>query len=195
MISTAAPELSTGSGLLAGAWIDVPYADTRSADLAFAIGLPALPAIRTRSLTLAGTRLELRILGSSHQVIAAGSALGELSETVACLTLEGESDTSGEPLPPHCERRLLTADGRAVRYRMESHVEPLADREGELLAVAGDLSHEPTGLVGVFPGHPLAFTGLRAAALEHGVRWETWHAYPQADELVRTRSRLERVAS
>ena len=35
---------------------------------------------------------------------------------------------------------------------------------------------------------PLAVTALSASTCDGGVAWETWHAYPQAGELVYTKS-------
>jgi len=35
---------------------------------------------------------------------------------------------------------------------------------------------------------PVAFTAQRAWSVEGGAAWRTWHAYPQAGELVETLS-------
>jgi hypothetical protein len=54
------------------------------------------------------------------------------------------------------------------------------------------LARDPDALVGVFPGLPNAFTGIRCRAIGAVLSWETWHAYPQTGELVRTKSALVR---
>ena len=62
--------------------IATAYADTTSADLSFALGLPAQPALHVLELAAGGgLALELRLLGASHQVRLAD----RVSETVACL--------------------------------------------------------------------------------------------------------------
>jgi hypothetical protein len=46
---------------------------------------------------------------------------------------------------------------------------------------------------GVFPGDPLAVTGVRARFRSPTVTsWRTWHSYPQTGELVVTCTRVER---
>jgi hypothetical protein len=55
-------------------------------------------------------------------------------------------------------------------------------------AIAQAVGADPRGLVGVFAGD--AFTALRAEPHGAGVRWETWHAYPQTGELVHTTGAL-----
>ncbi len=69
-------------------------------------------------------------------------------------------------------------------------VEPLDPTALDLLAAR--VAADPRGLVGVFGADPGALTALRAAPLGagEGVAWETWHAYPQSGELVRTRSEV-----
>ena len=45
------------------------YTDTRAADLAWALGREPLPALATLDLELSGAKLQLRLLGASHQVL------------------------------------------------------------------------------------------------------------------------------
>ena len=48
-------------------------------------------------------------------------------------------------------------------------------------------------MCGVFPGDPLAVTGVRARFRSPTVAsWRTWHSYPQTGELVVTSTRVER---
>ncbi len=152
--------------------IDTRFADSRAADLSLAYGLRPLPALSTHSVTLGGLTLELRVLGASHQVV-----LGDWSETVACLP--------GRPgaLPAREEH---VADGRLVRF--EARCDRPADFAGEVSRIVAECAADPNALVAEFPGSPLAVTALSARACDGGVRWQTWHAYPQVNELVWTSS-------
>lgn len=161
------------------ATLTAPYADVRAEDLVLELDAAEAPALQTLELALGGAQVELRLLGHSHQVVVTAPGFA-LSETVRCAPEAG-----GE------ERRLPAA--RAVRrderaYAFAAALLPLAEfADGALVAA---VAADPQGLVGEFPGRPGAFTALRAAAVDEpgvtGVRWETWHAYPQTGELVRT---------
>ncbi|MEW2548651.1 DUF2617 family protein [Streptomyces sp. NPDC047002] len=156
------------------------YTDTRAADLAWALGRGPLPALATLDLDLAGARLQLRLLGASHQVILEEDG-GACSETVACLP--GRTT----PLPLGVSERVGSWE-----YEFAARVEHLsqgrfAGRAQELLALVAD---HPNGLAGTFPGSPYAFTALLAHRDEGAVRWRTWHAYPQEGQLVVTRTRV-----
>jgi hypothetical protein len=152
--------------------LDTRFADSRAADLSLAYGLRPLPALGTHRVILPGARLELRVLGASHQVVLDG-----WSETVACLP-----DRPGA-LPAHEESVVgrWRASFEAHCHRLDAD-EFAARVAGIVLACAAD-EH---ALVGEFPGSPLAVTALRARADGDGASWRTWHAYPQAGELVET---------
>lgn len=195
------------------------YTDTRAGDLAWCLGKEALPALAVLDLELGSRRtmplrVQLRLLGASHQVLL-DSPRGGCSETVACIP------GSPMPLPFGVARRIGVWD-----YEFAARVETMsqgcfAGRAQELLALVAD---HPNGLAGTFPGDPHAFTAMLAQyehgygygrgrergygyGYEHdyrdgdgdgagrggegaGVRWRTWHAYPQEGRLVATRSRL-----
>lgn len=158
------------------------YTDTRASDLAWALGLGPLPALAVLNLHLSGAKLQLRLLGASHQVLLE-QAEGACSETVACMR------GSGTPLPLGVAERL--GEGR-WEYEFAARVETLspgqfAGRAQELLALVAE---HPHGLAGVFPGSPHAFTALLAQHHEGQVHWRTWHAYPQEGQLVTTRTRV-----
>ena len=123
------------TGLLVS--LDTPYADTTAADLSFALGLPAQPALHVLDLTWRG--LELRLLGASHQVVLADSCV----ETVACLPGR----------PPHLP---ATVDDPAAGYRFTAAVRRLAPAglAREVAALRDRLARDPYALVGVFPGQP-----------------------------------------
>ena len=159
------------------ATLTAPYADVRAADLVLELDAPGTPALGKLELALGVFRLELRLLGHSHQAV--GTARGfALSETVSCRPGAGDAC-----LPA---ARAVRRDGRA--YAFSAGVLELEGFDGAALVAA--VAADPRGLVGVFRGRDSAFTALRGSAVEgpgaSGVRWETWHAYPQTGELVRT---------
>ncbi|MFF3216334.1 DUF2617 family protein [Streptomyces sp. NPDC002886] len=160
--------------------LQTTYTDTRAADLAWALGRERLPALAVLNLELDGAKVELRLLGASHQVLLEeGDVL--CSETVACMP------GSSTPLPLGVAKRVGDWE-----YEFAARVENLsrgsfAGRAQELLALVAD---HPNGLAGTFPGSPHAFTAMLAQRYEGQVRWRTWHAYPQEGQLVATRTRV-----
>ncbi|WP_052847763.1 DUF2617 family protein [Streptomyces avicenniae] len=160
--------------------ITTTFTDTRADDLAWALGREPLPSLATLDLRLAGARVELRVLGASHQVLLE-SGEGTCSETVACMP------GSNTPLPLGVSRRLGNFE-----YEFAARVESLspgsfAGRAQELLALVAE---HPHGLAAMFPGDPNAFTALLAQRRGAQVHWRTWHAYPQELCLVATRTRV-----
>ncbi|MFJ9041026.1 DUF2617 family protein [Streptomyces sp. NPDC102406] len=160
--------------------LNTAYTDTSAADLAWALGREPLPALATLDLELADSKLQLRLLGASHQVLLEEEH-GNCSETVACIP------GSSTPLPLGVAKRVGDWE-----YEFAARVEHLtegqfAGRAQELLALVAD---HPNGLAGVFPGSPHAFTAMLAQYHEGQVQWRTWHAYPQDGQLVATRSRM-----
>jgi hypothetical protein len=152
------------------ALLDTRFADSRAADLSLAYGLAPLPALGTHTVAVGGVRVELRVLGASHQVV-----LGDWSETVACLP-----DRPGA-LPA---RKAQVVGDHLVTF--EARVDRPADFAAEVARVIDRCAADADSLVAEFPGSPLAVTALSACAVETGVAWQTWHAYPQANELVWT---------
>jgi hypothetical protein len=159
--------------------LTVPFVDARASALSWWLGDDAPASLA--SLVLPGThgRLELRLLGASHHVVAtAGST--RCPEVVAC----GQRET---PLPASHDGAV--GDGR---YRFRSTTTSYAPQD--LRRVARDLRRRWTtaedALVGVFPGSPDALTVLSGRPLRQGWAWASWHVYPEAGEVVRTRSRL-----
>jgi len=156
------------------------YTDTRAADLAWALGREPLPALAVLNLELSGAKLQLRLLGASHQVLLEEEGR-TCSETVACMP------GSSTPLPLGVSKRFgeweyeFAAREGALGERLD------AGRAQELLALVAD---HPHGLAGTFPGSPHAFTAMLAQRHEGQVRWRTWHAYPQEGQLVVTRTRI-----
>ncbi|MGW7417541.1 DUF2617 family protein [Streptomyces sp. NPDC054863] len=157
------------------------YTDTCASDLAWALGREPLSALAVLDLELLGAKLQLRLLGASHQVLLEEGD-GYCSETVACIP------GSRTPLPLGVSKQVGDWD-----YEFAARVETLSDaafagRAQELLALVAD---HPNGLAGTFPGSPHAFTALLAQREGEGqVSWRTWHAYPQEGQLVVTRTRV-----
>jgi hypothetical protein len=161
------------------AQLQVPYRDTAADDLIWRLGEPRHPALATLELEVAGGRLELRLLGSSHQVVFTAPGAGAVvSEVVAC--------GPGAPgLPPVAER---VVDGWAYEFRAVTRHLP-ANRFGPRVdGLVARLAGSPSAIVGRFPGSPHAVTALLAGPGPGGagVRWRTWHAYPQDGRLVST---------
>ncbi|MCF6525897.1 DUF2617 family protein [Streptomyces sp. JJ36] len=157
------------------------YSDTRAGDLAWALGREPLPALASLDLELSGAKVQLRLLGASHQVLL-DETYGGCSETVACMP------GSSSPLPVGVSKQLGDWE-----YEFAARVETLSPgsfrgRAQELLALVAD---HPHGLAGTFPGNPHAFTALLVQRdTRNQVQWRTWHSYPQEHRLVSTRTRV-----
>lgn len=160
-----------------GIALTTPYLDTDADQLAFSLEQGALDALAVRQVTVAGTDVQLRLLGASHQVLA-----GPVCETVACLP-----GVAGG-LPASAAREF---DGWT--YRFGARVERLAgDRFSERVAwIRGRSDGEPAALYGIFPGSPEAVTALCVERHGSGLSWRTWHTYPQSRQIVATHTRLE----
>ncbi|MDG4787358.1 DUF2617 family protein [Micromonospora sp. WMMD1102] len=167
--------------------LDTAYEDTTAAELSLALDTPEQPALhlldlgRLTRLGRPGTRLQLRLLGASHQVVLDGPD-GGLIETVACL-------------PGRRPELPATLADPATGYRFTARVRQLSPaRLSECAArLRRDLAGDPYALVGVFPGGPDAITALRVgrpggrdAAGTGRIGWRTWHAYPGSGEVVET---------
>lgn len=164
----------------------VPYRDTAADDLVWRLDEPRLAALATLELVVPGGRVELRLLGSSHQVIfTAGDTV--ISEVVAC-GLNAQAQPVA--LPAAAERAL---DHWDYRFRCSTHrltAVPFGYRVERLVARLAD---HPSAIVGRFPGSPHAVTALLAGATgpREGVRWRTWHAYPGDGRLVATSTAVQ----
>ena len=181
--------------------ISAPFVDTKADDLVWTLSHPLVEPLATRTVEVPGFGVELRVLGASHQVVLRSASTGELVETVACLP--------GVPggLPGNAEHPLPGVGD----YRFDSIVEsfPRAELARRVDAIHHETSVSPGGLLVAFPGDPLAITALHLThrecsgdafdlettqgarpISEVSLRWRTWHAYPQSDELVTTTTTL-----
>ncbi|MBB6121055.1 DUF2617 family protein [Nocardiopsis algeriensis] len=159
--------------------ISAPFVDTSASDLVWTLGHPLVEPLAVRTVRHAGARIELRVLGASHQVLVQAPG-GELLETVACLPgVEGG-------LPGGAERPLPGAGS----YRFSSEVEHLSRAElaRRVERIRREADDRPHALLASFPGDELAVTGLHLLPGRGSLRWRTWHAYPQSGELVTTAS-------
>jgi hypothetical protein len=162
--------------------ITVPYADVRAADLTLELGLARVPALEVLRVPLGPGLLELRLLGHSHQARAElpGAAF---SETVRCAPgarggLPASSTDAAGPLVLRLHRRRRAA--RPARARRRS-------RRGSPPIRAGSwASSAPIPA----PSRPCAPRRRPPGGAAGGLAWETWHAYPQSGELVRTRAEV-----
>ena len=153
--------------------LDTPYADTSAADLRYALGLPAQPALRTLVVpTASGSAVVLRLLGASHQI-----RFGSVDETVAYLPEVSSA------LP----RRV---DLPGYRFRCSVHMLAPADFAARCAELRAQAAAEAHALAGVFPGARDALTVLSARPVAGGAAWWTAHAYPQTGELVLTESEV-----
>ncbi|MFN2494758.1 MAG: DUF2617 family protein [Pseudonocardiaceae bacterium] len=161
------------------ALITTPFADSRAADLRLAYGLAPLPALGAHQVSLPGARIDLRVLGASHQVVLDVGAT-RWSETVACLP-----DRPGRlPAQDTVQSGLLHARFTARCLRLAP-----ARLSAQVHVVVRQCEGHPWALVATFPGVPLAITALLVQDLPGAMTsWRTWHAYPQTGELVRTSS-------
>lgn len=182
----------------------VPYRDTAADDLVWRLDEPRLAALATLDLAVAAGRVELRLLGSSHQVIfSAGDTV--ISEVVACglsahtptpdrdrLHFDRAKRIQARPvaLPAAAERALgeWAYRFRCSTYRLTPH--RFGYRVERLVARLAD---HPSAIVGRFPGSPHAVTAVLAGAAGPGagVRWRTWHAYPRDGRLVATSTAVQ----
>ena len=159
----------------------VPFVDARASALSWWLGDDAPAALATLVLTGAPGRLELRLLGASHHVVASAQG-ARCPEVVAC----GPSASAGGLPAEH------VGDVDGARYRFRSATTAYAPPA--LARVARDLRRRaaaaPDALVGVFPGSADALTVLSGRELRGGWSWSSWHVYPTAGEVVRTTSSL-----
>lgn len=165
------------------ATLEVAFRDTRAHDLALTLrfdDVPPRPSLTTVRCDVSGLAVELRVLSGSHEARLVGAGVA-VSEVVGC----DESPAHG--LPSHVARSLTsgTYAFRSTTDRLDPAGFDCAARD--LVAELGGDAHS---VLGRFPGHPNAMTGLAVRAVDGGVAWRTWHLYPQQCECVRTETRI-----
>ena len=161
--------------------LGVEHADVDPAALVWGLDLPVQPALAVLELVVAGVDVEIRLLGASHQVIARGDGF-VCSETVAC------GLDRAAPLPAAATHPV----GRAS-YRLSSEVVRL-DSAAMTAYVAGldeALGGRSDALVGIFPAPASAITAVVVEETATGVRWRSWHAYPEVGTIVATSAAVD----
>lgn len=160
-------------------WIDLalPYRDVTAGSLTLLLGGPARRGAASLTVEVADRRVDLVVLGASHQVRVPAAGL---VETVAC-------DAGGRTL----DDLRHGAGERPEGYDFTAEVvRPGAAFGAEVAAIVDLVASAPAALGGRFPGRPDALTALviddRGAALT----WRTFHTYPATGEIVRTVSTL-----
>lgn len=159
--------------------LEIPFSDTSADQLGLSLGSARLPHVARSAMLARELTIELRILRASHQVIVEGPA-ATLIETVACL---GDHDT----LP----RQLTSTPNPAMRHDFTAHVAQYDDTDfaAAVDALLAATERDPHALVGRFPGHRLALTGLQVTSLAP-LTWRSWHTYPQTGQIVSTYTAL-----
>lgn len=159
----------------------MPYVDSRAGDLRWSWGDAdhARAALACLLVDRGPVVLELRLLGSSHQVVVHVGGR-TFSETVACAV-----DRPG-PLPDRSTR-----DDGCVSYRFRSRASQLtrARFEEAVEALVARLGPEPDSLVGRYPGAPHSVTAVTLGRTGDA-SWRTVHTYPQDAVVVTTATRL-----
>lgn len=168
--------------------LDIPFTDSRVADLRFLPHAPELPILGSIALddAVEGGRLSLRLLGASHQAVLT-TPDGDYAETVACVA---GPRGPGMALPPHVSTKV----GRwQCDFRCTVASYP-PDRFAARCAAMTDIAaSNDRALVGRFPGDSNAITYLHTRFDAGTLAWVTVHAYPQAGQMVVTRTTTSRI--
>lgn len=182
--------------------VDVPFADTSSEQLRFSLTRPRIAALATEIVDLEplgcpGLRLELHVIGSSHQVVLAGpedhpaGSEDHLIETFACPpTADNPARQVADDGMPRWGTRQVTrgtwAGFTCHGLRATRTTAAVEFRTAVAEALDRVRDHDRHLVVG-FPGDPDAITALALSGAEAGhLSWQTWHVYPQQTEIVHT---------
>lgn len=167
--------------------VDAPFVDTRAADLTLRIGEGRLPHLGSTRVTLGPLTVELAVIGCSHQALIERDGQAVFSETFACPT---QASPAGEA---RWDGRTLRTDGAWGHHEFRAACLRPADFDAEVARITAQASAAPHHVLRGFAGEPGALTAL--ALEESGVAWQTWHCYPQHNEIVHSRSRFTEAGS
>lgn len=191
--------------------LDVPFTDTSAEALrltldhdriaplaARRIDVPTVAAPTDTGSTFAEAApeltLTLTVIGSSHQAILSAGSTDAFIESFACL---GEDMSPLRPRWDHEDVRHGRWAGytehRFTATRTKVHGDfPTA--AAEVLATGADRAVTSDDHFSVaFPGQPGALTALSlTCAQPERIAWQSWHCYPQHQEIVHSTSELRR---
>ena len=194
--------------------LDVPFTDTSAEALRLRLDHGRIAPLASRSVdvpTVAAPTdtasalaeavpeltLTLTVIGSSHQAILTDGAADAFVETFACL---GEGADESSPIRPLWNREVIRrgrwagfTEHRFTATRTGVHGDfPTA--AAEVLATGADRAVTSDDHFSVaFPGQPGALTALSlTCAQPERIAWQSWHCYPQHQEIVHSTSELRR---
>lgn len=189
--------------------LDVPFTDTSAEALRFSLDHGRIAPLAARTIDVPteavpiGTEaappltLTLTIIGSSHQAILGESAADALIETFACL---GEEADDSSPARPNWGREDVR-HGRWAGFTEHRFTATRTRTDGDFPTAAAEVLAASAGraltaeahLSVAFPGQPGALTALTlTCARPERIAWQSWHCYPQHQEIVHSSSELRR---
>ena len=194
--------------------LDVPFTDTSAEALRLSLDHGRIAPLATRSIdvpTVAAPTdtgptsteaappltLTLTVIGSSHQAILSAGPTDAFIETFACL---GEDANGPSPARPQWDHEDVR-HGRWAGYTEHRFTPTRTKVHGdfptaaaEVLATGADRAVTSDDHFSVaFPGQPGALTALSlTCAQPERIAWQSWHCYPQHQEIVHSTSELRR---
>ena len=170
--------------------LEVGYCDTRAEDLGWSLDLEVQPALATRELAGGGYRIELRLLGASHQVVirsAGRERPGRMADPeypLVCLETLACIPDRTSPVP---EEALISLGPWRYTFTSDSR----RHGPGEFARLLAGIEQESqSGILGLYPGEPGAVTAIALRSTAPMLHWSTWHTYPQQRTIVTTHSTL-----
>lgn len=194
--------------------LDVPFTDTSAEALRLSLDHDRIAPLAARSINVPTAAaptdtestfaeaapeltLTLTVIGSSHQAILTDGPTDAFVETFACL---GENADDSSPNRPQWDREVIRhgrwagfTEHRFTASRTSVHGDfPAA--AAEVLAAGADRALSADDHLSVaFPGQPGALTALSlTCAGPDRIAWQSWHCYPQHQEIVHSSSELRR---
>lgn len=172
---------------------EVAFTDTSAQELSFSLDHGRITPLASEFIDLPSSnrqgllRLELHVIGSSHQVILSETDTDSFIETFACL---------GEDEHPDWDTTHTTTGTWSGFTRHQFRCE-FTDVDGAFTDAAAEVvarsSAHDRHLVVDFPGEPGALTALALTnSTPEQVSWQTWHCYPQHRQIVHSHSELRR---
>ncbi|SDT05991.1 Protein of unknown function DUF2617 [Brevibacterium siliguriense] len=184
--------------------LDVPFTDTSAEALRLSLDHGRIAPLASRSIEVStGTEaaprltLTLTVIGSSHQAILVERTNDAFIETFACLGENADGPSPSRPQWDHEDVRRGRWAGftehrfTATRTKVRGDFPTAA---AEVLTISADRARTADDhLSVVFPGQPGALTALSLICAESElIAWQSWHCYPQHQEIVHSSSELRR---